>query len=197
MSGRPARFNGYAPIRDYAAVGDGRTVALIGCDGSIDWLCLPDLDSPSVLGALIDAERGGRFLLQPDVPYEASHRYLPETNVLETTFATSTGRARLTDAMTLPAGELSPYRELVRRVEGVTGMVPLRWRLEPRFSYGEGKTRIEQRGGVPVAVSGRDALALCSWEAGEPEYGEQAIAGRFSVGEGAANCSVASLAHRK
>ena len=166
MSQRPQRVHGYAPIRDYAAIGDGRTVALIARDGSIDWLCLPNLDSPSVLGALLDAERGGRFVLEPDVPYEATRRYLPETNVLETTFATSAGRVRLTDALTLPADGLSPYRELVRRVEGLAGIVPLRWRVEPRFGYGAAKTRIDRRGGVPVALSGRDALALCSWEGG-------------------------------
>jgi GH15 family glucan-1,4-alpha-glucosidase len=193
----PERVHGYAQIRDYAAIGDGRTIALVAPDGSIDWLCLPDLDSPSVLGALIDAERGGRFLLEPEVPYEASRRYLPDTNVLETTFATSAGHVRLTDAMTLPTGALSPYRELVRRVEGLAGMVPLRWRIEPRFGYGAAKTRVERRAGIPVALSGRDALALCSWEAGEPEYGEQAITGRFKIGEGGSSLLVLSAAHQE
>ena len=197
MSHRAQRVHGYAPIRDYAAIGDGRTVALIARDGSIDWLCLPDLDSPSVLGALLDAERGGRFVLEPDAPYEATRRYLPETNVLETTFATSAGRVRLTDALTLSADGLSPYRELVRRVEGLAGIVPLRWRVEPRFGYGAAKTRIDRRGGVPVALSGRDALALCSWEAGAPEYGEQAITGRFSVGEGGVSLLVLSASHQE
>jgi GH15 family glucan-1,4-alpha-glucosidase len=197
MTSRPERFEGYAPIRDYAAIGDGRTAALVARDGSIDWLCLPDLDSPSVLGALIDAERGGRFLLEPEVPYEASRRYLPETNVLETTFTTSAGQVRLTDAMTLPAGDLSPYRELVRRVEGLAGMMPLRWRFEPRFGYGAAKTRIERRAGIPVALSGRDALALRSCDAGEPEYGEQAVTGRFSVSDGGSSLLVLSAAHQE
>jgi GH15 family glucan-1,4-alpha-glucosidase len=193
----PGRVREYAPIRDYAAIGDGRTVALICSDGSIDWLCLPALDSPSVFGAIVDAEHGGRFLLEPAVPYEASRRYVPDTNVLETTFVTSTGAARLTDAMTLPGGGLTPYRELVRRVEGLSGSVPLRWRLEPRFGYGSARTRIERRAGVPVASSGSDALALHTWDAGEPVYGRQAVAGSFEIGEGRRSLLALTATHQE
>ena len=73
----------YAPIRDYAVIGDGRTVALVARDGGVDWLCLPDLDSPSVFAAVLDAERGGRFSLQPAVTHKTRRRHLPGTNVLE------------------------------------------------------------------------------------------------------------------
>ena len=197
MSPKLRRIDGYAPIREYAGIGDGRTVALVASDGAVDWLCLPDLDSASVFGALLDAERGGRVVLEPELPYETTRRYLPDTNVLETTFATAAGSVRLTDAMTIPASGLSPYRELVRRVEGLAGTVPLRWHVEPRFGYGAARTRIDRRGGVPVALSGRDALAVSSWDAGEPECRELAIGSRFELSEGEAGLLVLGAAHQE
>jgi GH15 family glucan-1,4-alpha-glucosidase len=188
------RIDGYAPIADYAAIGDGRTVALVCRDGSIDWLCLPDLDSASVFGAVLDAETGGRFELRPEGPFEATRRYVPGTNVLETTFATAHGRVRVTDAMVLPTGGLAPYRELVRRVDGVAGRVPMRWRVEPRPAYGA-EVRMERRAGIPVAVRGADALAIASWDAGEAAVRRDAVAGRFVAAEGTAAHIVLAAAH--
>jgi GH15 family glucan-1,4-alpha-glucosidase len=189
------RIGGYAPLRDYAAIGDGRTVALVARDGAVDWLCLPDLDSASVFAAVLDAERGGRFALAPNAPFEATRRYLPGTNVLETTFSTADGVVRVTDALTLPAGRLAPFRELARRIEGISGHVTLSWRVEPRFGYGTATTRLSRRAGAPVATAGAEALALLAWEAGEPAVTGDAIHGRLEVEAGSRSLLALSAAH--
>ena len=185
----------YPPLRDYAVIGDGRTVALVALDGSIDWLCLPNLDSPSVFAAVLDAERGGRCTLKPRHSHEARRRYLPDTNVLETTFTTSTGVVRVTDAMTLPGHGLGPSRELVRRVDGVVGRVPMHWRVEPRFGYGSAPVRLETRGPFPVATSGNDALAVCAWDAGPVRRDTTGAGADFEILEGARSTIVVAAAH--
>jgi GH15 family glucan-1,4-alpha-glucosidase len=188
------RVAGYARIADYAAIGDGRTVGLVARDGAVDWLCLPDLDSPSIFGALLDAEHGGRFQLRPEGAFETTRRYLPGTNVLETTFTTTAGAVRVTDALTLPTSGLAPYRELVRRVEGVAGSVAMLWSVEPRPGYGAG-VRLERRGGVLVAVHGGDAMALVAWDAGEPTARDGAVDGRFVSETGNVAHLVLAAAH--
>jgi GH15 family glucan-1,4-alpha-glucosidase len=122
------RIDGYLPIADYALIGDGHTGALVGRDGSIDWLCLPRVDSDPVFDRILDAEHGGRFELQPVERFEAVRRYREHTNVLETTFTTSSGSVRLTDAMLLGAEQ----RELIRVVDGREGSVRLRWDFRPK-----------------------------------------------------------------
>lgn len=192
-----ARTDGYLPIRDYAVIGDGRTAALVGRDGAIDWLCLPDLDSPSVLGALLDKERGGRFALEPANAYEVERQYVPATNVLETTFKTAEGAVRVTDALTLPNGRLGPYRELARRVEGVSGRVPMQWSVEPRFGYGAKGARFERRTGIPVAACGMDAVAVLSWDAGDVDGDAAAVRGRFVTDVGSRSLVALSAARQE
>src|ERR671936_121034 len=191
------RTDGYAPLRDYAALGDGRTVALVARDGSLDWLPLPELHSPAVFAAILDAERGGRFTLQPEPPFTATRRYLPGTNVLETTFATDRGSVRVTDALTLPDDRLLPYRELVRTIDGCSGRVPMRWRLEPRFGYSDWPLRLARRDGIPIASAGSDALALQAFDAGDATISNQAIAGRFETAEGSSTLLALSFAHQE
>ncbi|HET7556144.1 MAG TPA: glycoside hydrolase family 15 protein, partial [Gaiellaceae bacterium] len=179
------RFDGYAPIRDYAAIGDGRTVALVARDGSVDWLCLPNVDSPAVFARLLDAERGGSFRLEPTAPYSAERAYRERSNVLETTFTTGEGRVRVTDAMTLTdITRISPMRELVRKVEGLAGTVPLRWRFEPRFGYGRADTRIECRAGRWFATAGGEAIVLGVCDADAGAVRGDAIEGELDVAQG-------------
>jgi GH15 family glucan-1,4-alpha-glucosidase len=191
------RVEGYAAIRDYAAIGDGRTLALVALDGSIDWLCLPGIDSPGVCAGILDAARGGSFRLAPEVPFETERRYLPDSNVLESTFVTEHGIVRVTDAMLLPGDGLTPVREVARHVQGLAGSVPMGWRVEPRFGFGSTRTRVGWRGGVPVATSGRDALAVCAWGAGEPSLDAVSISGQVSIAEGASALLVVSVAHQE
>jgi len=124
------RFDGYLALEDYGALGDGRSVALSGADGSIDWWCVPNLDSPPLFDRLLDPEEGGRFVISPVEPFEVERRYLPDSNVLETIFTTTTGRAKLTESMNSGTAGRLPWAELGRRIEGLDGSV--RFRLEMR-----------------------------------------------------------------
>src|SRR5438270_1175478 len=89
----------YAPIGDYALIGDCRAAGLVSHDGSLDWLCFPRFDSPSIFGALLDARVGGRFRIRPTATFQTTRRYLADTNILETTFRTATGAVALRDLM--------------------------------------------------------------------------------------------------
>ena len=131
-------------------------------------MCLPELDSPSI-GALLDPPRGGRFVVEPVDPYTVRRIYLERTNVLETTFTTDSGSVTLTDAVTMDAGQVTPWRELVRSLKGVSGRVTLRWHLEPRFDYGERAADFRRAADALVAVDGDLQLALLAWGTGESE----------------------------
>jgi GH15 family glucan-1,4-alpha-glucosidase len=167
----------------------------VAADGSIDWLCLPDLDSGSVFGTVLDAERGGAFRLTPTEPFTAERRYLDDSNLLETTYRTTRGAIRVTDAMPLPLSGLAPTRELVRSIEGLSGEVDMHWSVQPRFGYGQARTQIGRRVGVPIAEAGPDAMAVLSFEAGEPQTSADAIEGQFTTRVGTKALLALSMAH--
>src|SRR5438309_11324454 len=126
----------FLPVGDYGVIGDLHTAALVGRNGSIDWLCAPRFDSPSVFAALLDQVRGGRWCIAPTVPATTEHRYLPGTNILVTTFRIESGGVLVvTDFM--PAGPAREGRtEIHRRVQCTRGACEAEVVFEPRFDYG-------------------------------------------------------------
>jgi GH15 family glucan-1,4-alpha-glucosidase len=176
----------YQPIENYGVIGDLNTVALVGLNGSIDFMCFPDFDSPSIFAALLDHEKGGRFHIQPSLPeMKCKQLYLPDTNVLLTRFLSAEGVGEITDFM--PVEELYSGKELIRRVTTVRGNVSYQLLCQPRFNYARSSHRVEQRsdrevlftGGdddatalrlissVPLMISGVDVTAIFELGAGE------------------------------
>src|SRR5436189_960541 len=180
------RVDGYAPIQDYALIGDGRACALVAGDGSIDWLAVPRVDSETVFARLLDSERGGAFELAPELDFRVEREYVGDSNVLQTTFVTARGTVRVTDAITLDNGAFLPWFELVRGIEGVSGTVPMRWRITPRFGAGERpkETTIERLGTAVLAASRPAILALYPFDAGKPHHTDDEITGSFELGTG-------------
>ena len=179
------RVDGYAQIRDYALIGDGRTCALVARDGAIDWLCLPNIDSPTTFARLLDADRGGAFELAPVDSFEAEQRYVEGTNVLETTFRTGAGTVRVADAMLLTdLSSIAPMREVVRKVEALEGRPRMRWSVTPRFLYARGEVKLERRHDRPFFVAGKDGLAVSAWDAGDIEFRDRAVYGEFELSAG-------------
>jgi GH15 family glucan-1,4-alpha-glucosidase len=191
------RVDGYAPIRDYALIGDGRTCALVASDGSIDWLALPRVDSQTVFARLLDAERGGVFELAPEIEFRVERQYVEDSNVLQTTFVTPRGTVRVTDAITLDHGGLLPWFELVRRIDGVSGSVPMRWRIAPRFGVGEEpeEMSIDRIGDAVRATSRGLSLVVYPFEAGEPHHTEDEITASFVAQKGSTGSLVLRATH--
>jgi len=146
-----------APIADYAVLGDTRTAALVGRDGSIDWLCLPRFDAAACFAALLGEARHGRWSIAPaDDVVRTARRYREGTLVLETEFTTASGAVRIVDCM--PPAESIP--NVLRLVEGISGEVSMRMELIIRFDYGRIVPWVRRLEGALVAVAGPDALAL-------------------------------------
>jgi GH15 family glucan-1,4-alpha-glucosidase len=144
-------------IEDYALIGDTQTAALVGRDGSIDWLCVPRFDSPACFAALLGNHGHGRWVIAPSgEPRSVTHRYRAGTLILETTFETAGGSVRVVDLM--PPRARTP--KVIRMVEGVEGRLPMRMELAVRFDYGSAIPWVRRTGDGLVAVAGPNALCL-------------------------------------
>ena len=127
----------YQPVQDYGIIGDMHSAALVGTDGSIDWLCFPHFDSPSVFAAILDDEKGGRFKIAPASEGAARNQlYWPDTNVLITRFFTPDGVGEVIDYMPVGVPDNGHgYHQLVRRVRVVRGEMSFWVECSPAFDY--------------------------------------------------------------
>jgi GH15 family glucan-1,4-alpha-glucosidase len=157
MAARPVsagfeRSEGYLPIAAYALIGDCRSAALVGADGSLDWLCLPRFDDPSLFGRILDARHGGYWQICPVDEYRVVQRYRDRNNILETIFSTATGTAVLTDFMPVDEETVEhharphPEPRIVRIVECLTGTVTLRHQFKPSPDYATSRSRFQAEG---------------------------------------------------
>ena len=144
-------------IEDYAFLSDTQTAALVGRNGSVDWLCFPRFDSPSCFAALIGEPKNGRWLITPtDDSATVTRKYRGYTLILETTFETKDGAVRLIDFM--PPRGTNP--DIVRIVEGVDGKVSMRMELIVRFDYGDVVPWVRKCGDGLEAIAGPNGLVL-------------------------------------
>ncbi len=147
-------------IEDFALVGDMKSAALVGLDGSVDWLCLPRFDSPAIFAALLGTDNHGFWRIGPahaadaPAPPATRRRYRGDSLILETEWDTPSGTVRVIDFM--PPGDGTP--QLIRIVEGVSGRVPMTSVLRTRFSYGRVVPTVHQHDGRTVAVAGPDSV---------------------------------------
>lgn len=168
-------------IEDYALIGDCETAALVGKDGSIDWLCLPRFDSGACFAALLGTPEHGRWLLAPAEPIRSVRRsYRDQTLILETEFETDSGAVAVIDCMPRPRPD---EPDVIRIVEGRRGRVPMHLELVIRFDYGAIVPWVRRRNGeVLCATAGPDSLIFHS---GVPTHGKNLkTAADFTVGTG-------------
>jgi GH15 family glucan-1,4-alpha-glucosidase len=175
----------YQAIENYGVIGNMRTAALVGSNGSLDWYCAPHFDSPSVFGAILDDLKGGRFQISPMADQvRAKQSYWPSTNILVTRFAHADGIAELEDFMPVGLPPDSPsWHNVYRRIRCVRGTMRISLLCRPAFDYG--RAAHETSVGVSGAIfnSKKSSLALCSEIPLEPD-GRGGVTANFVIEEG-------------
>lgn len=191
------RVDGYADLRGYAGIGDGRTVALVALDGDIDWFPIPSLESPPVFAALLDAEHGGRIRLAPTAPFTTTRRYVAGTNVLQTTFTTDHGVVRVTDALVTGVAGRLPWAELARRVDGMSGAVEMAWSVRPGRVFRQAMPWINDTLHGPVIRVNGVTIAVTGLEHGLEDPGAHHLKGSFTTRKGSRHLIAVSGTHRE
>lgn len=172
--------DGYLPIENYGVVGDLQTVALVGLNGSVDFMCYPEFDSPTIFASLLDRDKGGFFRIYPQIDdVQSKQMYLPDTNILLTRFLASDGVGEIIDFMPIGSGCL------IRRVKNVRGNMAYKMRCAPRLNYAQRSHHVLKRSAsllfideekniqlklestVPLHIEGKDGSAQFSLKEGE------------------------------
>jgi GH15 family glucan-1,4-alpha-glucosidase len=189
-TGSPRPDGRYLPIEGYGVIGDLRTTALVGIDGSIDWFCYPRVDSPSVFGRLLDADRGGYFQLRPTHDgMRWRQQYWPDTNVLVTRFLSDDGMVEITDLMPLGADDRDPISDqhsIVRLVDVLRGEVTLDLTCAPALDYARAPHDLEVQGET-ATFRGRGSAdgQVFRLSGSVPLVADGGVArARFTLGEG-------------
>ncbi|MGP4016154.1 glycoside hydrolase family 15 protein [Saccharopolyspora sp. 5N708] len=199
----------YLPIADHGLIGDLRSVALVGTNGTIDWYCCSRFDAPSVFASILDADRGGAFELAADVPARTKQFYFPDTNVLITRFFAEDGVGEIQDFMPIvDDSRESDRHRLIRRVLCVRGSLPFRARVAPRFDYASQPHTLHMDNCHAIFESASLSLALTAsvpierdgsdvWSAFKLHEGEIAVFALDRVGDTVAprSCPLAEAEH--
>jgi len=172
----------YQPIENYGIIGDLNTIALVSLKGSIDFMCFPNFDSPSIFASLLDDENGGKFEITPQyVEMKSRQLYLPDTNVLLTRFLSREGVSEITDFM--PVEELFDGKELIRRVINIRGETHFKMKCAPRFNYGMDPHEIirEAPGSIVFKSIGENPVVLRLISSVELSVKDEYVFAEFSL----------------
>ncbi|MCC6174632.1 MAG: glycoside hydrolase family 15 protein [Chloroflexi bacterium] len=177
----------YLPIEDYGVIGDLHTAALVGRNGSIDWLCLPRFDAPSIFAAILDDARGGRFKICVPTATRTRQLYVPGTNVLITRFLSADGVGEVYDCMPIEAdeaGQVAAVHDLIRTVHAVRGTVEFEMTCQPAFDYARAEHQVTAvEDGCIFTSTGGDATRISLLGTRPIELHDGAAHARFTLGE--------------
>ncbi|MBG6215882.1 GH15 family glucan-1,4-alpha-glucosidase [Arthrobacter sp. CAN_A6] len=172
-------------------------MALVAHDGSIDWYPTPDLDSRPAIARLLDARHGGSIELRPEADFTVERAYVRGTNVLTTVYTTADGSVRVTDSLNTGVAGRLPWGELARRIDGLSGVVPMKWSVNPGNCFQSASPWVEVEGENPILRVDGTALAICGIAHGTPQSRGRSVSGAFPTSEGSRHLVAVVSTHRE